>query len=240
MSSPCELVRYLLDLLKVCKQALQHPTCTHFRHFSCPSPSAPAPSTTVLFSVLEPAASSSTTLSSLSHSIYLSRTIVCTLAHCSSHNDARTNDARIMTQWHLHKGCTVEQLVGQASESLSYLAVGLEDGSNYAVVRVMGTGELYIALVDAQNSLGQGTGWRDYHIDETTGEHSELCASGPVPFCLCICGCLYHYVCIYFCFCAWLCPCLSSTLGFAGCYNLSSHFGSGTYDPRLRQHLLHC
>ena len=61
----------------------------------------------------------------------------------------------------------------QAGESLSYVAVGFEDGSNYAAVRVMSTGELYVALVDAQNTLGQGTGWRDYGIDQSTGHLSQ-------------------------------------------------------------------
>lgn len=49
------------------------------------------------------------------------------------------------------------------------MALALEDGSNYAVTRVMATGELYISVTDAQNTLGQGNEWTDYGIDKSTG-----------------------------------------------------------------------
>ena len=49
------------------------------------------------------------------------------------------------------------------------MALALEDGSNYAVTRVMATGELYISVTDAQNTLGQGNEWTDYGIDKATG-----------------------------------------------------------------------
>merc|ERR1740117_83406 len=57
----------------------------------------------------------------------------------------------------------------KAAESISYMALALEDGSNYAVTRVMATGELYISVTDAQNTLGQGNEWTDYGIDQATG-----------------------------------------------------------------------
>lgn len=54
--------------------------------------------------------------------------------------------------------------------NVPFLGVGLEDGSVYVVIN---NGEsMYVTIRDAQNILGQGTDWRNYGIDASTGTRS--------------------------------------------------------------------
>ena len=113
MSSPCELVSYLLNLLKVCLQALQNSVQ---QNCVISSPLPPSPRLPLFcFLCLEPAAFSSISLSlSLSISLSHTRALSPVRCHCTlllaqrcSYNDADTmtpaqrrshNDTMTLTQ----------------------------------------------------------------------------------------------------------------------------------------------
>ena len=99
-------------------------------------------------------------------------------------------------------------LVGLQAEHrvVSYLGLGLEDGSHYAIRREAQTGELIIHLKDNQNKLGLGTSAGYWGIHPTTGQ--SLTA-------------------------LWKCACCCHPRFITGCYNLSDFVRSTSdFDPR--------